>query len=52
MYLRNPQNTDFGDLPLDCDQRLITRWRIYCIYDVIIETLTNGFIVDVYTNQM
>ena len=52
MYVRNPQNDDYGDLPLDCDQKLITRWRIYCINNDIIEMFTNCFIDDVYTNQM
>ena len=37
MYLSNPKNSDFGDLPFYGDQRLITGWLIYCSIDDIIE---------------
>ena len=36
MYEGNPQSSDFGDLPFDGDERLITRQRIYCINDDIV----------------
>ena len=52
MYESNPQNADFDDLPLDGDQRLITRQNIYRIHDDIIEILNNGLIVDIYMNRM
>ena len=52
MYESNPINADFDDLPFDCDERLITRRRIYCMNDDIVERLNNGSIVDVYTNLM
>ena len=52
MYVSNPQNENFDDLPFDGDQMLITRWRMYGVNDDIVERLKNGSIVDVYTNQM
>ena len=48
----NPQNSNFDDLPIDCDQRLITRRQIYCINYNFVEMLNNGLIVDVYKNRM
>ena len=48
----NPQNADFGDLPFDYDQRLITRRLLYCINDNIIEMLNNSSIIDAYTKRM
>ena len=33
MYVSNPQNSDFGYLPFDGDQRLITGQRIYLVND-------------------
>ena len=50
MYVSNPQNSDFGYLPFDGDQRLITGQRIYLVNDDIVERLENGLIVDVYMN--
>ena len=52
MYVSNHQNEDFDDLPFDCDQRLITVWRIYHLNDDIVEMLNNGLIVEVYMNRM
>ena len=52
MYVSNPQNSGFYDLPFDGDERLITRRQIYRINDNIKERLNNGLIVDVYTNKM
>ena len=52
MYVRNPQNANFDDLPFDGDQVLITRQLIYRIKYGIVERLNNGLIVDVYKNLM
>ena len=52
MYVSNPQNSDFNDLTFDGDQRLITGRQIYFVNDDIVERLNNGFIVDIYTNQI
>ena len=52
IYISNFQSANFYDLPFDVDQRLITRQQIYLINDDIVERLNNGFIVDVYTNQI
>ena len=42
MYESNPLNADFGDLPFDEDEMLISRWQLYCIHDDIIFKLKNG----------
>ena len=52
MYVRNPRNDDFGDLPFDGDQIMISRWQIYRVNNYIIEMLNNDLIIDIYTNQM
>ena len=52
MYVRNPQNADFGELHSDGDQRLITKRWIYCIKDNIVERLNNSSFVDVYMKWM
>ena len=52
MYVSNPKNVNLDYLLLDGDQRLITRQQIYRIYYDNVERLNNGFIVDVYTNQI
>ena len=41
IYESNPRNADFDDLPFDCDERFITRQRIYCIIDDIVFRLNN-----------
>ena len=38
----NPRNTDFDDLPLDYDQRLITKRPIYHKNDNIVQILNNN----------
>ena len=48
----NPQNDDFFDLTFVCDQRLITRRRIYIINDNILERLNNSSIVGIYIKRM
>ena len=48
----NHQNSDFVYLPFDGDQRLMSRWKIYCVEDAIIFRFNNGSIVYVKTNQM
>ena len=52
MYVSNPQNVDFDDLPFYDDQMLITRRQIYSVNDDIIERLINGSIVEGYRNRM
>ena len=52
MYVSNNLNSDFHDLPFDDDQSLITRQRIYCTNDDIVERLNTVLIVEVYTNRM
>ena len=52
MYVSNPINDNFDDLPFYGDQRSITRWKIYRINDDIVEMLYNGLITYVYTNWM
>ena len=52
MYESNPQNSDLDELRFDCDQTLVTGWKIYCVNGDIIETVKNGSIVDVYKNWM
>ena len=51
MYVSNPGNANFYDFPFDGDERFITRRQIYRVNDDISERLTNGLIVDVYTNK-
>ena len=52
MYVSNPQNTDFDELPIYGYQRLIAGGQIYDVNDYIVEMLNNGSILDVYTNRM
>ena len=52
MCVSNHQNADFDDLTFDGDERLITTWKIYCINCDIVESLNNGSIYDVYSNQI
>ena len=52
MYVSNPQNSSFDDLHFDCDQRSVPMRQMYLINYYIIETLKNGSIIDVYTNQI
>ena len=47
IYEINPQNDDFYDLPIDVDERLITRQRLYRINDNIVFRLNNGSIIEV-----
>ena len=47
-YESNPQKANFFDLRFNGDQRLISGWKIYRVYD---DRLKNGSIVDMYTNQ-
>ena len=48
MYVSNPRNVYFDELPLDDNQSLITGRRIYCIKDDIVDMLNNGLIIDIY----
>ena len=50
MYVGNPLNNVFDELPFDENQMLITRHQKYFIKDDIIEMLKNSSIVDVYKN--
>ena len=43
----NPLNANFDELTFDYYQRLITRRRIYCIHDNIVERLNNSSIIEV-----
>ena len=43
----NTQNSDFGYLPFDCDERLITIQWIYRINDDVLFMFNNGSSVDV-----
>ena len=52
MYVINPRNANFDDLPFDNYERLINRWQLYCINYNIIFGLINGSSVYVKTNQM
>ena len=52
MYVINPWNSNWYDLPLDGDQRLVARIRIYFINDDIVERLNNGSSVGVYIKQI
>ena len=44
----NNRNSDFGDLLFVCDQRFITRRRIYYINYIFVKMLNNISIVEVY----
>ena len=50
MYVSNTQNYDLYELSFDSDEMLITILWIYCINDVIVESLNNGLIVNMYIN--
>ena len=50
MYVSNPQEDNFDDLPFDGDERLITLRQIYRTNDDIVERLNNGLIVHIYTD--
>ena len=52
MYISNPQNDDFNNLPFYGDERLITGQWIYCVNYDIVERLNNGLILDAYKNWM
>ena len=52
MYVSNPQNADISDLTFYGDQRLISRQQIYRVDGDIVESLNNGYIIDIYTNIM
>ena len=52
IYVSNPQNADFGDLNFDGNERLISRRKLYCINDDIVERLNNGSIVYVNMNPI
>ena len=45
IYKSNPQNSNFGDLPFDSDERWIDRQRLYHIKDDIVLRLINSLIV-------
>ena len=45
MYVSNPWNANFDDLPFNGDERLVTKQQIYRINDDIIKRLNNGSIV-------
>ena len=52
MYVSNPWNSDFSDLPFYGDQSLISGLKIYGVNDHIVERFHNGSIVDIYKNRM
>ena len=50
IYVSNPQNANFYDLPLYGDQRLIAGRKIYHVNGDILYRLNNVSIVEIYTN--
>ena len=52
IYQSNHQNDDFGSLPFDGDERLISRLQLYHINYIIVFSYLNGLSVCIKTNQM
>ena len=52
MYVSDPLNVNLVYLHFNGNQRLITGWLIYHINDDIVESLNNGYVIDVNTQQM
>ena len=52
LYVRNPRNVNYDDLPFDGDEILITREWIDRINDDIIERPNNSSVFDIYMNRM
>ena len=51
-YGSYPQNADFGDLPIEYEERLLKKWPIDCLTDNILESLKVSSIKRSFYNRI